>query len=299
VAATRGRDDNRIHVITPADDPAEARDVLAGVLGHERADTPAVIQRRHLAKADALSVPGPRAALPEWVLPWRDGVEDRRRQLSAGLDERERRRAAASRELADLQPAVHAAQDAWEPHAQPIRDLERRLDTELRPAMWSANHDAQQAGLGHRHATNRRAAEAARAVERALADIDAIRRDGAPIEQHLVDLQRRAHALSARAEPIDVLDQLDAHEIRQLDRILDAADTYSDWLDGRSVPPARLNYAVEVLAEVAEHAPFFSRHPGEPDRTQWYQLLELAPDHLDRGPTHYRRPPEVDLDLGP
>jgi conjugative relaxase-like TrwC/TraI family protein len=298
VATTRGRDDNHIHVITPTNDPAEALDVLDGVLGHDRADTPAVIQRRHLAQTDALSVPGPRAALPEWVLPWRDGLEDRGRQLSADLGERERRRAAASRELADLQPALHAAQDAWEPYAQPIRDLERRLDTELRPAMWSANHDARQAGLGHRRSTNRRAAEAARAVEQALADVDAIRRDGAPIEEHLADLQRQAHALTARAEPIDALDQLDACEIRQVDKILDATTTFTDWLDGRPVPTARLSHAVQVLSEVAEHAPFFVRHPGEPDRTQWYKLLDLASDHLERGPNHERRPPEINLDLG-
>jgi hypothetical protein len=297
VATTRGRDDNRIHVITATNDPAEALDVLDGVLAHERADTPAVIQRRHLAQAEGRSA-GPRAALPEWVPPWRDGLEDRRQQLSEGLDERERRQAVARRELADLQPALHAAEAAWEPFAQPIRDLERRLDTELRPAMWSAKGDTQRAGLGHRRGTSRRAAEAARAVERAQAGIDGVRRDGAPIEQHLADLQRQARALTARAEPNDALDQLDAHEIRQLDQILDATDTYCDWLDGRSVPTARLNYAVEVLAEVAERAPFFVRHPGEPDRTQWYQLLEPASDHLDRGPTHDRHPPEIDLDLG-
>jgi hypothetical protein len=164
--------------------------------------------------------------------------------------------------------------------------------------MWSANHDARQAGLVHRRDSNRRAAEAARAVEEALADVDAIRRHGAPIEQHLADLQRQAYALSAQAEPIDALDQLDAHEIRHLDRILDAADTYTDSHDGRPVPTARLSHAVQVLSEVAGHAPFFARHPGEPDRTQWYQLLELAPDHLDRGPTHDRRPPRIDLGLG-
>ena len=136
------------------------------------------------------------------------------------------------------------------------------------------------------------------AVEDARADIDAIRRDGAPIEQHLDDLQRQASVLSTRAEPVDALDQLDAREIRQLDQILGATATYTDWLDGRPVPAARLSHAVQVLSEVAEHAPFFARHSGEPDRTQWYQLLELASDHLDRGPNHDRRPPEIDLDLG-
>ena len=54
VGATRGRDDNRIHVITDTDDLGEARDVLETVLAHDRADIPAVTQRRDLALQDAI-----------------------------------------------------------------------------------------------------------------------------------------------------------------------------------------------------------------------------------------------------
>ena len=49
VAATRGRHDNRLHVVTDTPDPAEARDALEAVLARDRADIPAVTQRRHLA----------------------------------------------------------------------------------------------------------------------------------------------------------------------------------------------------------------------------------------------------------
>ena len=299
VAATRGRDDNRIHVITDTSDPAAAREVLDGVLGHDRADVPAVTQRRHLAQAEGTSVaPQPEGVLPEWIPPWREGLDARRRLLIDGVEQRGHRRVSASRELAELQPALQTARAAWESYARPIRDIEHELDTELRPAAWRAKEAALRAGLGHRRIANRRATEAAQAVEDARADIDAIRRDGAPFEQHLGAMQRQASVLRTRAEPVDALDQHDAREIRQLAQILDAADTYTDWLDGRPVPTARLSHAVQVLSEVAEHAPFFARHSGEPDRTQWYQLLELASDHLDRGPTHDRRQPEVDLDLG-
>jgi hypothetical protein len=47
VAATRGCDDNRILVVT--DEPGQARDVLEQILTNDRADTPAIAQRRHLA----------------------------------------------------------------------------------------------------------------------------------------------------------------------------------------------------------------------------------------------------------
>ncbi len=54
VAATRGRQENQLLVV--ADDPAHARDVLEQVLTNDRADLPAIVQRRHLAA----QVPGPR-----------------------------------------------------------------------------------------------------------------------------------------------------------------------------------------------------------------------------------------------
>ena len=49
VAATRGRDENLICVVTDTDDLAEARDVLEAILAIDRADIPAVTQRRTLA----------------------------------------------------------------------------------------------------------------------------------------------------------------------------------------------------------------------------------------------------------
>ena len=49
VGATRGRQENRLLVVTDEPDLAEARDVLEQVLSNERADVPAIVQRRRLA----------------------------------------------------------------------------------------------------------------------------------------------------------------------------------------------------------------------------------------------------------
>ena len=49
VAATRGRDDNLLCVVTDSTDVAEARDTLETILAFDRADIPAVTQRRTLA----------------------------------------------------------------------------------------------------------------------------------------------------------------------------------------------------------------------------------------------------------
>ena len=50
VAVTRGSDENVICVITDSNDVAEARDVLDGIVAIDRADIPAVTQRRTLAE---------------------------------------------------------------------------------------------------------------------------------------------------------------------------------------------------------------------------------------------------------
>ena len=76
------------------------------------------------------------------------------------------RRAEAAAELAELQPALAAARAAWQPYAERIAAIEDELRTELRPAMWKANHDATHAGFGHRHSASRRANDATERVER-------------------------------------------------------------------------------------------------------------------------------------
>ena len=74
VAATRGRDENLLCVVTDSDDVAEARDILDGILAFDRADIPAVTQRRTLAHqqpAEPGDNPAPRHAvtIPEWFEP--------------------------------------------------------------------------------------------------------------------------------------------------------------------------------------------------------------------------------------
>ena len=281
VATTRGCDENRIHVVTETDDLSEARAVLDGVLAHDWADIPAVAQRRYLAHSDG----SPQRAeadplLPDWVQPWRQRLDDRRQQLIDGLTDRQDRRTVARHEVHELQPLLDAARKAWEPYARPIRDLEQRLDSELRPAMWEANRQARAAGLGHRHTTQRHATQAAEAVNNAEAAIASIRSDGAPHKKDLDRLQIHAGELQAATESHGWLDQHDRQQVTQLDQVLDAVDTYTAWLDGRATPTARLAHAVETLWGVAQHAPSFATDANPVDKTRWYQLLDRAPDDL-------------------
>ncbi|MGH9272616.1 MAG: ATP-dependent DNA helicase, partial [Ilumatobacteraceae bacterium] len=95
VAATRGRDTNLLLVVTDSNDVTEARNVLEGVLALDRADVPAVTQRRALAQA--VSRPAAEATSPARLSPatqprcpvpaWFDQLLDDTRQQAAA-DER-------------------------------------------------------------------------------------------------------------------------------------------------------------------------------------------------------------------
>jgi len=87
VGMTRGRDDNRVHVITDTHDRSEARDVLEGIVASDRADIPAVVQRRQLAQQDRQPPrPQPRCQIPDWFHDLRAGSANNYRQARQALE---------------------------------------------------------------------------------------------------------------------------------------------------------------------------------------------------------------------
>jgi hypothetical protein len=294
VAVTRGRHDNRIHVITDTEDPAEAREVLEAVLSHDRADLPAVAQRRHLAEVAPTT--RQRATIPDWVEPWRQRLEQQREQLDDRLAETQQRRQAAARELVERQPALDAAQAEWRPYQQRIDMIQTRLDDELRPRLWAANAAARDAGLGRRRAKAHHVRDAREAVDSAEREIAAIRADGAPARERSNALEARARRLTTAStgEDIASLHDLERRELVQLETVIDALDTYTAWLDGRRTPKEHLADAVETLSAVARQAPPIALGRGEVSQGEWYALLELAPSDL----TYRLTPPRPALNLG-
>ena len=149
VAATRGRHDNRLHVVTDTADPAEARDALEAVLARDRADIPAVTQRRHLAHQAPAAPFTPRAPTPHWLPDAVAALRERRDELQDRHDSYEHGRRQAAAELAGLQPALAAARAAWRPYAERIDAIDRDLEQKL-----LAGHVVRQPG---RHARPLRA----------------------------------------------------------------------------------------------------------------------------------------------
>jgi hypothetical protein len=311
---TRGRDENRLLVVTETTDLGDARDVIESVLAHDRADVPAVTQRRELNRqmrpvTPPRRTPEPLLAIPGWFGTWRAQVEQRRDDLIDQSTEQANQSSRAEADLAALQPALVEARAAWHPYKQPINQLEDELASTLRPAMWKANHEALRAGFGHRHAAARRATLANRLVADAEARIAAIRVEGEPVKNRLDALDNEARNLHDMARPLAGLTRLDDYDRRQLetvDRLLDSADTYLAWAHGQPVATNELADAVADLTAQAQHAHHYPLDRNQISRSQWNGLLELSGELLrdkgielgiDRHHEHERRGPDLGLGL--
>jgi type II secretory pathway predicted ATPase ExeA len=126
VGASRGRDSNRLLVVT--DEPDRARDVLERVLTNDRADVPAIAQRRNLAR----QVPSTRHA-EDAVAVARRAVDQARRAAEPGVQRlraAESELRAAERVLRNRQSALDQA-PRWRRRgpASLVRDASDDVDT--------------------------------------------------------------------------------------------------------------------------------------------------------------------------
>lgn len=182
VAATRARDENRLLVVT--DDPENVRDILERVLTNDRADIPAVVQRRNLAQ-QIPSGSGDQAG--------DDAVSIARAALASA----QARAKPFVRPLDDATANLHAAEVAW--HAA------------------VAAHAKAPRRLGHRRAKD--VATATAAVEEARQFRDAAEQAAAPyvaeVDARENDLQR-AEAASTAARLTERLDRLTVEDPTRL-----------------------------------------------------------------------------------
>jgi conjugative relaxase-like TrwC/TraI family protein len=142
VGATRGRDLNRLLVVT--EDPDLARDVLEEVLTNDRADLPAVAQRRHLAEQE------PRVA----------------------RETAEARVAAARRAHAE---AIERAA----PYMRPLRDAENDLQRAGRD-LYLARRAAEEAPLWRRRTLTKAASEIEASIAPLRARVSELQGTAAP-----------------------------------------------------------------------------------------------------------------------
>jgi conjugative relaxase-like TrwC/TraI family protein len=275
VAMTRGREANELHVVTADTDIVHARDVLEGILTHDRADEPTIAQRRRLHEAmpDVGTGPPRPNELPSWVGPWRARLDDRRSELLGVCQRAEAIRDVVRQQIDELRPALDDARLAWGPHAQRISEAERHLRGDLRRAVTRAENEARRARLGRRQAARDLVAARRDDVAAGEASLEQARAEGAPVKARFDEFDRQSRALYGELRRANDLDRDDRHELYQLDQVLEAVDAFVEWTRGRPVPPATLTEAFHTLEPLVRHATSFSVRDGEIDRGQWNELL--------------------------
>ena len=261
VAMTRGRTDNTVHVVTAGRDVGEARDVLEHILTTDRADLPAITQRRNLQPQQRPVDRRPmvswtddqptRHPIPDWFPELRADIARQaatiRRELDTITVYRDRLAAAVdtayqhlANAVASTQPFDHAIANA----TNTLREAEHtqrrtieRLDGPLR-GRRQARHD-------HANATA--------LVSIATDRLEQTRRDAAPA------YQVRHKALQQHADARDLLAEFDhshptrslATRLQQLDQQHTALNKWHHWAIGQEVSTTQLSDTFHQLRAFA------------------------------------------------
>jgi hypothetical protein len=255
VGVTRGRDENLICVITESSDVAEARDVLDAVLAVDRADTPAVMQRRNLAAQQAPSTrpaspshrPG-RCLIPDWFADLRTdarhALTEAEHTAESNTVERARRAAAVTTAEADLVDIARATA----PHRELLATDVKRVE-QARFHHTDAERHVAGNGRRGRRAARRELDIADQVLDRATAILERTRQRTAPdieryqvavttLEEARTDL--RHHDLATRLDPVD-------RRLTDLARTVAAVDTWQRWAKGDTITVEQLHDTVKTL----------------------------------------------------
>ena len=255
VAATRGRDENLLCVVTDSDDVAEARDVLEGILALDRADIPAVTQRRTLAHQvhGHEPTPVPRCAIPEWFAPMLA-------QARADLAAAQARHADDEDELERLHAAAGSAEQRSGEVGCATADDRDALDFAIRRVdrargdLFDATHRVATAPRRHRHHARSEVAIAERRVEHAEDYLERTRqRTSAAIASYTQAVAERDR-LRADLRHHTANVPLSADQVRRPERRVDALETWRRWANGQPVTVERLREVVATLA--ADRSPY-------------------------------------------
>ena len=286
VAMTRGRDDNRVYVVTDTREMSEARDVLEGIVTSDRADIPAVVQRRQLAQQDRQPPrPQPRCQVPDWFHDLRANAGHNYRRAREALDDS---MTAREKLVVVVDAAARRTADANTMCAPFDADLNAGSDAvkQAEVAQHAAQQRLDQSGLRHRRQA-RSELDVANETVTETRELLAVKREQA----------RAPHARRniARQQIETVRNMLRNHDIltnwNYLPEHLSAAEahvdalvTWHDWATGKPVTPGRLVDTITTLHDIAAHEPDSGARQLANVVHEWAQQhgVELTPPRVEQ-----------------
>ena len=253
VAVTRGEQENLILTVTETHDIAEARDILETIIASDRADIPAVTQRRQLAEqhrqAPRLQ---PRCEIPDWFDSVRRDAAADYRDARQALEHSQVRRRQLNDAVEVAEQQVAAANTACQPYDAIVDSATERLK-QARDSQRAAQRDLDDAGrLGRRQArvqvadANARLAEANQTLEAAQDRATPTRETRAAARTNLASA-RRDH------DSHNLIERWSYHpeRLEAVEQRIDALDGWRDWAEGKAITDAKVIDVVHNLGNEA------------------------------------------------
>ncbi len=291
MAMTRGRDDNTVLVITDTHDPAEARDILDGILHLDRADTPAVTRRRELHQTDRPTPACRRSGIPDWFDHERNTLIDQWRAANDHVEAADAERQRLTDRLHDLDNQI-ARIDAQTRPVDTAREIARnRLDC-ANHDRYVATQNLDRSGLLHRRAARHELDTVDQRIEQLQARLDQIDELARPADRQRETLRNDIHRTSDEIRTHHRLSSADTHQQRRdvAGQRIVALDGWRDWSDGKAITHDRRNHTIDTLAD-----------------TRYSRLAETIEHWADTNHIQLRPPTptptleqviDLDLDLG-
>ncbi len=268
VAATRGREQNLLCVVTDSGDVAEARDTLETILAFDRADIPAVTQRRTLAHqqpaetARQAATPTGRCVVPEWFDPLRAELRRELNDAEQALTSGEARRARLAAEATAARRDLVRIEAATAPAHRALAAATSRYEEAWRRHARTRHHPDHSAIRGRRNARRDHHA-AATQLEAATEQLEHTRRHAAPAVEHYRQAQARVDETATALHRHDMRRQLN-HTVDHIDalrRQVKSLDLWGRWAGGDNVN-------VQQLADIVEQLTHSSRRHEHADQFQ-------------------------------
>jgi hypothetical protein len=281
-----------IHVITETTDREEARSVLRGILANDRADLPALAQRRELAQAvPATSSPSrpPRCAIPTWFDDVRQRLVDEMNDSARAIEARDADRALRRQAADEARSLLPFAEVAAAPHEAAIHAAEAE-----RSAAWRELEKAARvasAGSPMRRRRDRSAlGDAKQRLDRAEHVVASAEERARPTRERVDALRQTIKDEHDRTG--DILHQWANHDgrVERSRRTVEALDTWRHWAAGGDLSIDQLVATMGVLRGERD-SPVAGL--GE-ELNLWLQTQ--AGDPVERAHQHHlAKAPEIEL----
>lgn len=254
VGATRGREENLILVITDSGELDEARDILERVLVNERADLPAITQRRALAQEARPAVSPsrprfePRYEIPRWVGGLMAAIGD---ELGRAYDTNRRydnRRDELTAELRKAEQHRDHTERMLDRH-RPARAAGDREVSEARQRVWSTNAELRHSKGLKRRRLRHQVAEARDDLAAAQQRQQNVEEATLPDTKLFRDADLEVRKLMMQLRDVESERRTALGGIDTLTRVRDALFHWRCWAEGRPVPADVIVDAVETLRD--------------------------------------------------